>query len=71
MADKLMYIPNDYTKYSFYRLHLQVETFDTQLNEPTNQNLIKVPTVVKTTKKTSVINRPMSLLDNKRICNTI
>ena len=56
MADKLISIPNDETKkYPFYRF---------QSNEPTNQNLIKVPKVVEpTTKKTlgtSVINSPIS-----------
>ena len=46
--------PNDYTNYPFCRLQLVVETF-TQLNKPTNQNLIKVSKVVKSTsKKTSV-----------------
>ena len=46
MADKLMYIPNDDTKnYTFCRFKLVVET---QLNEPTNQNSMKV---VKSTNK--------------------
>ena len=41
MADKLMYIPNyDTPNHSFSRLHLVVETLDTQLIEPTNQNSI-------------------------------
>ena len=49
MAFKLMYIPNDYTQnYPFCRLQLVVET---QINELTNQNSIKVPKVVKTTNK--------------------
>ena len=44
MADKVMYIPNDDTQnYPFCRLQLVVETLDTQLNEPTNQNPLKVP----------------------------
>ena len=70
MADKLMYIPNilheiipsvDYNLW-LKRLH-------TQLNESMNQDLIKVPKVVKTqqirkhyykTLGTSAINSPMS-----------
>ena len=47
---------------------LVVETFDTQLNEPTNQNLTKVPKVLKPTNKkcyyktlgTSVLKSSMS-----------
>ena len=47
-----MYNPNDDTqKYPFCRLQLMVEPLDTQLNEPTNQNSIKVPQLVKTTNK--------------------
>ena len=39
MADKLMYISNDDTQnYPFYRLKLVVESFETEFNEPTNQN---------------------------------
>ena len=49
MADKLMYIPNDGKKnYTYCRFKLVV---DTQLNEPTNQNSMKVPKVVKSTNK--------------------
>ena len=43
MANKLMYTPNDfdYTQnYPFIRLQLVVETFDTQLNELSNQNSV-------------------------------
>ena len=41
-------MPNDDTEnYPFCRLQLVV---DTQLNEPTNKDLIKVPKVVKPTK---------------------
>ena len=47
MADKLTFIPNDDTlNYPFCRLKLVVESLDTQLNEPTNQNSIKVPKVI-------------------------
>ena len=53
MADKFMYIPNDDThNYPFFRLQLVVEMSNTQLNETTNQNLIKVPNVIKPKKKT-------------------
>ena len=39
MADKLIYIPNDDTQnFPFSRLQLVVKTFDTQINEPTNQS---------------------------------
>ena len=44
MSDKLIYIPNDNTQnYPFFRLQLVVEKLNTQLNELTNQNLVKVP----------------------------
>ena len=46
MADKLIYIPNEYDdtqNYTFCKLQLVVEPMDTQLIEPTNQNSIKVP----------------------------
>ena len=53
----MMYIPIDHTQnYPFCRLlQLVVETFglDTQLNEPTNQNSIKVPKVDKPKNKKS------------------
>ena len=47
MADKLMYIPNDNTPSVDY--YYWLKRLDTQLNEPTNQNLIKVAKVVKPT----------------------
>ena len=54
MADKL--IPNDDTQVSpFCILQLVVETLDTQLNEPTNQNSIKVPKVVMPTNKKKLL----------------
>ncbi len=44
MADKLMYNPNDDTQnYPFLGLQLVVDSLDTQINKPTNQNSIKVP----------------------------
>ena len=49
MVDKLMYIPNDYTQNNpLFRSQL-LETCDTQLNETTNQNSVKVPKVVEPT----------------------
>ena len=52
IADKLMYIPsNDTQNYPFCRLQLVVETF----NEPTNQNSIKVPKVIKLTNKKTLL----------------
>ena len=56
MADKIMWIPKNGTKkspsvnynYNFKRLH-------TQLNEPTNQNSIKVLKVVRPTNKKSLL----------------
>ena len=52
MADKLMYIPNNVIlNYSFCRLQLMVETFGYSTDEPTNQNLMKVPKVIESTNK--------------------
>ena len=66
MADKLMYIPNRFTQnYPIIRLKLVVERLDTQLNEPSNQDYIKVNLTKPTNKKliklfgTSVINNLM------------
>ena len=56
MADKFMYIPNDDTlNYHICRLQLVVKTFRHSINEPTNKNLIKVPKVVKSTNKKTLI----------------
>ena len=53
MADKLVYIPNvDSQNYPFYRLQLG---FYPQLNEPTNQNSILVPKVVKPTNQKTLL----------------
>ena len=47
MADKLVYIHNDYTQnYPFCRLQIVVKRLDTQLNKLTNQNSREVPKVV-------------------------
>ena len=48
MADKLMYIPNNDTPSVDNNKWLK--RLDTQLIEATNQNLTKVPKVVKSTK---------------------
>ena len=43
LADKLMYILNYNTQnYPFCRLQLRLKSLDTQLNKPTNKNLLKV-----------------------------
>ena len=63
MTDKWMYIPNDETQnYSFRRWLKHLET---ELNELTNQNSIKVCNISQqirkgyyTTLETSVINSP-------------
>ena len=49
MAEKLMCIPNDNNPSGAY--YYWLKRLDTQLNEPTNQNLIEVPKVAKPTKK--------------------
>ena len=66
MADKLIYKTSP-TKIQIMYFIL-MKSVDTQLNEPANQNSIKVPKVVQRTNKkgyyktfrTSVINSPMS-----------
>ena len=71
MAGKMMYIPNDDTQnYPSCRLQLVVENLDIQLNDPTNQNSILVPIIIKQTNKktfyktlgTCVINNSLSPL---------
>ena len=48
MADKLMYIPNtDTQNYPFCKFQSRVDTLDTQINKPTNQNSYLVPKVVE------------------------
>ena len=47
-----MYIFNDDTQnYTFSRLQFVVEALKPQLNEPTNQNSMRVPKFVKPTNK--------------------
>ena len=56
MTDKWMNIPNDDTQNnSFCRIKLWLERLDTQLNEPANQNLMKVPKVVKPANKKTLL----------------
>ena len=53
---KLIYIPNDDTpNYPFCSLELGVKILDTKLIEPTNQNPIKIPKVVKPTNKKTLL----------------
>ena len=48
MADKFMYIPNDDTQSTLsVDEDKWLKRLNNQLNEPTNQNSIKVPKVVK------------------------
>ena len=57
MSDKLMYIPNvNKQNYLFCILQLVVESFDTKLNKPTNQNSLNVPIAVKPTKMKTLYN---------------
>ena len=52
----LMYIPNyDSQNYPLCRLQLVVKRLVTQLNEPTNQNSIKVPKFVEPSKKKTLL----------------
>ena len=54
MADKLMYILNDDTQnYPLLNNNKGLIYLETQLDEPTNQNSIKVPKVVKNKKTIS------------------
>ena len=52
MADELMYIHNDDTITPFVDYNLLLKCLHTKLNEPTVQKAIRVPKVVKPTKKT-------------------
>ena len=52
MADKLMQISKDNTKKS---PSVDLKRLHTQLNEPTNQNLVKGPKVVKPTNKKTLL----------------
>ena len=58
MAENLKYIPNDDTQYQPFSVNCNkwLKCLDTQPNEPTGQNAIKVPKVVRITNKRTVIN---------------
>ena len=71
MADKLIYIPNDYTQItSFLDLIYCLKRLNTQLDKPTNRNSEKKsPKMLSQIRKryykslgTSVINSPLSPL---------
>ena len=57
MADKLIYIPNDDThNYPLCRLQLVVEAWlNTQVDEPTYSNSIKVPKKAKPTNRRTLL----------------
>ena len=67
-----MYIPHDNTQnYHFCKVQLVVETFG-QLNEPTNQNSLKIPKVVKpTNEKTLLQNFGKQLMNKQHIKKTV
>ncbi len=46
---------DDTQNYPYCRLQLMVEKFENRLIEPTNQNLIKVPKVVKPKNKKTLV----------------
>ncbi len=54
MTDELMYIPNDDTKITPF-VHYLLKRLETQHNEPTNQNLIKVHKIVKPMNKKTLL----------------
>ena len=56
MANKLMYIPNVHTQITLTVVYnYWLKRLDTQLNKPTNQNPLKVPKVVKSTNKKTLL----------------
>ena len=55
MANKLIYILNYDTQYPFCRLQVVVKRLDTQINEPTNENLLKVPKIIKLKNQENII----------------
>ena len=56
MADKLIYIPNnDAQNYPSIDYNYLLKCLDNELNEPTNQNSIKVPKVVRQ-RKENILN---------------
>ena len=56
MADKKMYIPNEDTKnYPSVDYNNWLKSLETQLNEPNNQNSVKVLKVVKPISKKTLL----------------
>ena len=56
MADKLMLNPNyDKQNFPFCYYNYWLKRLDAQLNEPTNQNSIKVPKFVRTANKKPLV----------------
>ena len=65
MVNKLIFTHNDDTQNNaFCRLQLVVETFNTQLNETTNQNALKVPKVIKPINKKKFIMKLWGLINS-------
>ena len=69
MTDKFMYIPNDNTQIALsVEYYKWFKRLDTQVNEQTNQNSLKVPSKLKDKKRyykslgTHVMKSPMSPL---------
>ena len=55
MANKLMYIPNDYEITTFVDNRQFFKRLDTQPNKPTNQNSFKVLKVIKPMNKKTLL----------------
>ena len=55
MADKLMYVLNEDKQITPLDYNQGLKRLVTQLNESTNLNLVKVPKVVKPTKKKTLL----------------
>ena len=55
MANKLMYIPNDYEITTFVDNRQFFKRLDTQPNEPTKENSIKVLKAFKPTKGKTIL----------------
>ena len=67
MTDKLIYISNNDTQNSTsVHYNYWLKCLDTQLSESTNQNTLKVPKVVKSTNKKTLLK---TLCDEKPIDN--
>ena len=74
MTDKLMYISNDDTQnYPSVEYNQWLKRLYTKLNEPTNQNIMKVPKVIETTngKSKDILWKLPIKLSNKSGRNTL